>query len=52
MALASLESRGLNQLILESVMIALVMIVGDELGDGASEVTLAERNHPVLTLLF
>ena len=41
-----------NQLVVQSLMIPLVMVVGDEFRDRSSMVALAERNQTVQTFLF
>jgi hypothetical protein len=41
-----------NQLVVESLMISLAMIVGDEFRDSPSVMTFAERNQAVQTFLL
>ena len=42
----------LNQLVAQPLMIPLAMIVRDILGDGSSQMALAERNQAIETLFF
>src|SRR5262249_3108130 len=44
------RGRTRDQTIIETLMIPFAMIVFHKFGDGASEVTLPDRNHPVETL--
>jgi hypothetical protein len=41
-----------DQFIAEALMVAFAMIVGHELGEGPTEMLLAERNHAIQTFLF
>ena len=47
-----LASGTVNQVVAETLVIALVMIVRDELGERATEVPLTERNDAVQAFLF
>lgn len=47
-----LASDTVNQVVAETLVIALVMIVRDELGERATEVPLTERNDAVQAFLF
>jgi hypothetical protein len=51
-ALASVRPDAIDQPISQPLMIALLMIVGDELCYRPSEVALANRNDPIETFLF
>src|SRR5262252_7265346 len=42
----------LNQLVAQPLMIPLAMIVRDILGDGSSQMALAERNQAIETFFF
>lgn len=41
-----------DQVVVQSLMIPLMMIVFDEFPNRPSEVPLADRNHPIETFLF
>jgi hypothetical protein len=45
-------SNTLNQVVAETLMIALAMMVDDELRKHTTEVPLTERNHAVQALLL
>src|SRR5262249_11097717 len=44
--------RALNHCVLQALVIAIAMIMLDELGDRPAEMALTERNHPVEALLL
>src|SRR5262249_40394764 len=51
-AFASTRPDALDQPVVKTLVIALVMIVDDKLGHGSSKVTFTEGNHTLETLLF
>ena len=42
----------LDQLVLKALVVALAVIVRDEFGDRSAEMTFAERDEPVETLVL
>ena len=48
----SFRERTVNQFVAQPLMIPFAMIMGDKLGDSATEMAPTERNQPIPTLLF
>ncbi|OLC83779.1 MAG: hypothetical protein AUH72_03535 [Acidobacteria bacterium 13_1_40CM_4_65_8] len=47
-----MHRRTLNQFVAQPLMIPFAMVMGDKLGDGSTEMVLAEWNQPIETFIL